>query len=67
MERYYRMIIDLYKEVITNQNHQVNSGKMLEVQKELANALTATRIKNEKTTELETLLSDVEHLKTLSV
>ena len=39
MEKYYRMVIDLYKEVITT-NYQVNSDRILEVQTEIANAST---------------------------
>ena len=32
MEKYYRMVINLYKEAI-NENYQVNSDKILEVRK----------------------------------
>ena len=41
MEKYYRMVIDLYKEALIN---QVNSEKILEVKKEISNAITTARI-----------------------
>lgn len=62
MERYYRMVIDLYKEA-TNENYQVNSERILDTQKELAIAITTAKIEGRDTEILELLKCDVEHLK----
>lgn len=56
MERYYRMVIDLYKEAI---QHQVNSQQILEVKKEIANAITTSKIQGNPYDGLQTLLEDV--------
>lgn len=56
MERYYRMVIDLYKEAI---QHQVNSQQILEVKKEIANAITTSKIQGTPTDGLQALLEDV--------
>lgn len=56
MEKYYRMVIDLYKEA---HQHQVNSDRILEVQKEIANAITTARIQGSPYDELQMLLEDV--------
>lgn len=64
MERYYRMVINLYKEALL-QNYQVNSERILEARKEIACAITAAKIENKPTSSLESLNSDVEHLQSL--
>lgn len=56
MEKYYRMVIDLYKEALIN---QVNSERILEVKKEIANAVTTARIQGTPYDGLQTLLEDV--------
>lgn len=56
MEKYYRMVIDLYKEALIN---QVNSERILEVKKEIANAITTARIQGTPYDGLQTLLDDV--------
>ena len=56
MEKYYRMMIDLYKEALIN---QVNSERILEVKKEIANAITTARIQGTPYDGLQTLLEDV--------
>lgn len=56
MEKYYRMVIDLYKEALIN---QVNSERILEVKKEIANAITTARIQGTPYDGLQTLLEDV--------
>ncbi|GFI56808.1 hypothetical protein C5O23_09050 [Duncaniella muris] len=56
MEKYYRMVIDLYKEALIN---QVNSERILEVKKEIANAITTARIQGNPYDGLQTLLEDV--------
>ena len=59
MERYYRMVIDLYKEAI---QHQVNSDKILDVKKEIACAITAARIKGEEIKGLQELDNDIKFI-----
>lgn len=61
MEKFYRMVIDLYKEA-TNGNYQVNSERILEVRKEIACAITAAKIENKPTSFLESLNNDIIHL-----
>lgn len=56
MEKYYRIVIDLYKEALIN---QVNSEKILEVKKEISNAITTARIQGTPTDGLQALLEDV--------
>lgn len=63
MVTYYRKVLDLYKDAITN--HQVNSEMILDVKKEIACAITAARIKGLPTDELCELKSDVEQLRKL--
>jgi hypothetical protein len=50
------MVIDLYKEALIN---QVNSEKILEVKKEISNAITTARIQGTPTDGLQALLEDV--------
>lgn len=66
MEKYYRMVIDLYKEVITT-NHQVNSDRILEVQTEIANASTEARIKDHPDKPLLELIEDLQPLKSIAL
>lgn len=61
MEKYYRMVIDLYKETLFI--NRVNPNKVLDAQREIANAITTAIITNESTDELELLKSDIENLK----
>lgn len=61
MEKYYRMVIDLYKETLFI--NRVNPNKVLDAQREIANAITTAIITNEPTDELELLKSDIENLK----
>lgn len=56
MDRYYRMVIDLYKEA---HQHQVNSERILEVKTEIANAITTSKIQGTPHGWLQTLLEDV--------
>lgn len=55
------MIIDLYKETLFI--NRVNPNKVLDAQREIANAITTAIITNESTDELELLKSDIENLK----
>lgn len=66
MEKYYRMVIDLYKEVITT-NYQVNSDRILEVQTEIANASTEARIKDHPDNPLLELIEDLQPLKSIAL
>lgn len=61
MEKYYRMVIDLYKEALLI--NRVNSDRVLDAQKEIANAITAAVITDKPTSELELLESDIVNLK----
>ena len=66
MERYYRMVINLYKEAI-NENYQVNSDRILEVQTEIANASTEARIKDHPDKPLLELIEDLQPLKSIAL
>lgn len=61
MEKYYRMVIDLYKEVLLI--NRVNPDRVLDVQREISNAITTAITTNEPTGELELLKFDIENLK----
>ena len=61
MEKYYRMVIDLYKEALLI--NRVNPDRALDAQREISNAITTAIITNEPTSELELLKSDIENLK----
>ncbi len=56
MEKYYRLVINLYKEALIN---QVNSEKILEAKKEISNAITTARIQGTPTDGLQALLEDI--------
>lgn len=53
MEKYYRMVINLYKEVLLI--NRVNPDRVLDAQREISNAITTAIITNEPTGELELL------------
>lgn len=59
MERYYRMVIDLYKEAI---QHQVNSDRILAVRKEITNAITTSKIQGTPYEWLQNLLDDINEI-----
>ena len=61
MEKYYRMVINLYKEAI-NENYQVNSDKILEVRTEIACAITEAKVTGTSYSYLEELLNDIDYL-----
>ena len=61
MEKYYRMVIDLYKEAI-NENYQVNSDRILEVRNEIAFAITEAKVTGTSYSYLEELLNDIDYL-----
>ena len=66
MEKYYRMVIDLYKEAITT-NYQVNSDRILEIRTEIANASTEARIKDHSDKPLLELIEDLQPLKSIVI
>lgn len=66
MERYYRMVINLYKEAISR-NYQVNSERILEIQREIANASTEARIKDHSDKLLLELIEDLQPLKNIAL
>ncbi len=63
MENYNRMVIDLLKEALTSK--RINPASVLKVKRELSCAITAAKIQDQPTKELELLLKDVEYLNTL--
>lgn len=65
MDNYNRMVIDLFKEAITNENYRVNSEKSLDVLREIRMAITAANIKRLPTDELCKLESDVKQIREL--
>ena len=46
MEKYYRMVINLYKEVLLI--NRVNPDRVLDAQREISNAITTAIITNEQ-------------------
>lgn len=60
MEKYYKMVIELYKEAITL--NRVNPDRLQEVNVALANAITTARVLNAPTSELEALQGDIKPL-----
>lgn len=63
MENYNRMVIDLLKEAITNENYRVNSERSFQILNEIKKAITAANIYGLPTDELHKLESDVEQLR----
>lgn len=66
MEKYYRMVIDLYKEAITT-NCQVNYDRIMEVQQEIANASTEARINEQSDKLLMELIEKLQPLKSIAL
>ena len=61
-ESYYRIVIDLYREVISGK-HQVNLlDRISEARKQLAMAVTTAHVLNTTDRELVALSSDLDHL-----
>lgn len=63
MKDYSRIVIDLFKEAITNENYRVNSEKSLDVLRGIRMAITAANIYGLPTDELHKLESDVEQIR----
>lgn len=64
MERYYRLVIDLYKEAITNKG--ADPERILEVKKAIASGQTEAKILDKPQDGFTQLMADVELLNTLS-
>lgn len=64
MERYYRLVIDLYKESI--KNNGVDPERILEVKKAIASGQTEAKIMNQPQDGFTQLMADVEYLNTIS-
>lgn len=60
MEKYYRMVIDLYKEFVTNNG--VDPERILEVKKAIAIAQTEAKIMDKPQDVFTQLMADVEPL-----
>lgn len=60
MEKYYRMVIDLYKEAITNKG--VDPEKILDVKKTIASGQTEAKILNKPQDGFTQLMEDVNYL-----
>lgn len=61
-ESYYRLVIDLYREVISGK-HQVNLlDRISEARRQLAMAVTTAHVLNTPDRELVALSSDLDHL-----
>lgn len=65
MKDYSRIVIDLFKEAIINENYRVNSEKSLDVLREIRMAITAANIYGLPTDELHKLESDVKLIRDL--
>lgn len=59
MERYYRMVIDLYKEAF---NGNVDHSRILEVKKAIASAQTEAKILGQTQDQFTQLMNDLRNL-----
>ncbi len=65
MNRYYRMVIELFKDTLTNVN-RVNSDKSLNVLIEIEKAITTAKVTNQPLDELYHLKADVELIRAIN-
>ena len=65
MNKYYRMVLELYKESLTSV-HRVNPDESLRVLTELEKAITTAKITNQPLDELYQLKADVELIRALN-
>ncbi len=65
MNKYYRMVIELFKESLTNVN-RVNPDESLRVLTEIEQAITTAKITNQPLDELYQLKADVELVRALN-
>ncbi len=65
MNRYYRMVIELFKDTLTNVN-RVNSDKSLNVLIEIEKAITTAKVTNQPLDELYQLKADVELIRAIN-
>lgn len=65
MNKYYRMVIELFKESLTNVN-RVNPDESLRVLTEIDKAITTAKVMNQPADELYQLKADVELTRALN-
>lgn len=65
MNEYYRMVIELFKESLTNVN-RVNPDESLRVLTEIEKAITTARINNQPLDELYQLKADIELIRAIN-
>lgn len=65
MNKYYRMVLELYKESLTSVN-RVNPDESLRVLTELEKAITTAKITNQPLDELYQLKADVELIRAIN-
>lgn len=65
MNKYYRMVLELYKESLTSVN-RVNPDESLRVLTEFEKAITTAKITNQPLDELYQLKADVELIRALN-
>ncbi|MBD5256185.1 MAG: hypothetical protein HDS50_00945 [Bacteroides sp.] len=65
MERFYRMVIELFKDSLTNVN-RVNPDKSLEALIEIEKAISTAKVMNEPVDELYQLKADVELIRAIN-
>lgn len=65
MEKYSRIVIDLYKSCFTDhvKGSKMNDTAIMEACKEINSAIDIAKIKNEPSEYLESLKNDIEYLK----
>ncbi len=65
MNRYYRMVIELFKDTLTNVN-RVNPDESLNVLIEIEKAITTAKVTNQPLDELYQLKADVELIRAIN-
>lgn len=65
MKEYYRMVIELFKDSLTNVN-RVNPDESLRVLTEIEKAITTAKVMNQPADELYQLKADVELIRALN-
>ncbi len=65
MNRYYRMVIELFKDTLTNVN-RVNPDESLNVLIEIEKAITTAKVTNQPLDELYHLKADVELIRAIN-
>ena len=68
MEKYYKMVIDLYRSAVENLSagRNVNNDCGMAELTAIANAITTARVNGNETAGLEQLKDDIEHLRLIT-